>query len=210
MLLTSIEYIDGIPTSYKYVEIHNDGNETIIFDSGDIIKDWYYHNKYITFNTLDSTSLGNSSSVDHFVMDCNSIDSSHLVFEGVSYELHKDGFGLEYFVKGGTNPTWDELRKYCGDEFKEYNYDLIYPESELNITTRTQIKESTDLSYLNKLVKYIQIDIKKLEKETYAISELKAKCYGLTTNEYVERASVGLRSFIIIIETSILKMNKEC
>lgn len=116
MSFTNINYEEPYATSYKSVDLSYRSQDTkIVFDSGDFVKDWYDCRKHIIFSESDGPH-GNSSSVDHFIMDGAPFDSMYLKFdENKLPHLSKESDGIEFFVKEGTTPTWLELRELCGD-----------------------------------------------------------------------------------------------
>jgi hypothetical protein len=117
------------PIKYKGVYIHlTDGTE-LNFKTKDFVKDWYDAKKKF-INELSDTEpyLGASSSVNHFIMDGAKFDSAYLhITEGdkpilkyidrtdEKWYLTDIDSGIEFFVKEGTTPTWEELRELCGD-----------------------------------------------------------------------------------------------
>lgn len=119
-MVRSIEYNDGgNPLNYKSVTI--DRNKTNkLFDSGDFVKDWYDALKWFLQSEFE-LPLVNSSSVDHFIMDGAPYDSAYLLVEDNKPSLmygRDYADNIELFVPEGTTPTWEELRKLCGDEKK--------------------------------------------------------------------------------------------
>ena len=51
-------------------------------------------------------------------MRCTIVTKTYLHFDEkteTSYLDYKDYSGIEFFVKEGTRPTWEELREICGD-----------------------------------------------------------------------------------------------
>lgn len=121
MAVIGVDYDEMKPESYKGVILSIKGVKKE-FNTGNFIKDWYDCNKFILNSDLCETEqFSNSSSLDHFIMDGAPFDSAylHLIDNDIpilKYEYsHKDP-GLEFFVKRGETPTWEELRKYCGDK----------------------------------------------------------------------------------------------
>jgi hypothetical protein len=113
------------PIEYKCVRISygNGMKHTKEFKSGDFVKDWYDCNKFILTELADTEyGFANSSTVDHFLMDGAPYDSAYLYVKDDVAELKygNDWYsrGVEFFVKEGTTPTWDELREICGDPKK--------------------------------------------------------------------------------------------
>ena len=108
---------------YEFVELHLDNN-ILKFDTGDFIKDWFYCMKKVIFTDGIST-ISNSSSVDHFIMDFP-YSSAYLHMENnkgvLKYINRENNFnisdyhiseGTEFFVNEGDILTWDELKEYC-------------------------------------------------------------------------------------------------
>lgn len=126
MAVINIEYNDGNKKDlgYKYVELDYNGLKSKkVFNSGNFVKDWYDCLKFVITKLQSKESVGHSSSVNHFFMDGAKYDSAYLVMNGdkasLSYDAKKHGENIEFFVQEGTTPTWEELKKICGDEKKE-------------------------------------------------------------------------------------------
>ena len=112
---------------YKSVKI-TVGEETIEFNSGDFVKDWFNSKKFFILNMGNDFHLSCSSTVNHFIMDGAKFDSAYLHIENgkpiLKYpDKSKENWfldpifdGMEIFVNEGTTPTWDELKDYCKDE----------------------------------------------------------------------------------------------
>jgi len=120
MSFTTINYEEPNPKTYKSVEIHDFDDNITKFESGDFVKDWYDLVKFLLTTLIDEPYHVHSSSVDHFIMDGAEFDSVYLGFDPKNqvprlYYNYDDG-GVELFVKKGTKPTWNELRKLVGDE----------------------------------------------------------------------------------------------
>ena len=122
MAVVSIEYDDVADNEFEYegVRISYAGKEKK-FHTGNFVKDWYDCIKFIITEPVDE-HIAHSSSVDHFIMDTHGYDSAYLNTVNdvpvLSYEYSHDDPGIEFFVPSGTKPTWEELRKLCGDEKK--------------------------------------------------------------------------------------------
>jgi hypothetical protein len=111
---------------YKSVYIHYRGGEKI-FDSGNFIKDWFDAKKFYSQELIDKEPhLSGSSTCDHFLMDGAEFDSAYLHMDDdkpvLKYvDRSNDLFiqrqvwdgGWEFFVKEGTQPTWEELKEMC-------------------------------------------------------------------------------------------------
>ena len=117
----SIQYEEPFPDKYENVTCSPCfSDEKFTFDSGDFVKDWFEMIRYIVMNCEEggTFSASCSSSVDHFIMDGAPFDSTHLIFpdnDGEdAYLDYKDSTGIEFFVKEGTKPTWQELKDICG------------------------------------------------------------------------------------------------
>ena len=118
MAVRGINYDDGNPNDYESVYIHYVERKEKVFASGNFVKDWYDALKWYLHADLNEYTLCNSSSVDHFIMDEAPFESSYLCYDEATrtWSLDKDGYerGIEFFVKKGENPTWEELKEYCG------------------------------------------------------------------------------------------------
>jgi hypothetical protein len=111
---------------YKSVYIHYRGGEKI-FDSGNFIKDWFDAKKFYSQELIDKEPhLSGSSTCDHFLMDGAEFDSAYLHMDDnkpvLKYVDRSDDLfiqrqvwdgGWEFFVKEGTQPTWEELKEMC-------------------------------------------------------------------------------------------------
>ncbi len=112
---------------YKSVYVHYEGGEKV-FDSGNFIKDWFDAKGFYARGLMDKEHLYNSSTCNHFIMDGAPYDSAylHIVDDKpvLMYLDRKDPNwfmtqrdvyekGWEFFVEPGTQPTWEELKKYC-------------------------------------------------------------------------------------------------
>jgi hypothetical protein len=120
MAVIGINYKEFSPGDYESVRIRYGAGLTKeeVFASGDFVKDWYNCNRFIFEQNLNETEthFSNSSSVDHFIMDGAPFKSLYLYEDNGSVKLlpyEADRPGVEYFVKEGENPTWEELRAYC-------------------------------------------------------------------------------------------------
>ena len=118
MSFTTINYEEPNPKTYESVEVHGfDDKIKKKFNSGDFVKDWYNHNKFIAENLVDDPFHTGSSSINHFIMDGAKFDSAYVkVIDGkavLEYEYDYENPGQEFFVKKGTTPTWDELKEMC-------------------------------------------------------------------------------------------------
>ena len=124
MAVISVEYDDVGDNEFVYegVSIHYGNDKKSLFHSGLFVKDWYDCIKFIITEGLDE-HIANSSSVDHFFMDIGGYDSAYLKTNNntprLEYEYDHDDAGIKLFVPPGTRMTWEELRKYCGDEMKQ-------------------------------------------------------------------------------------------
>ncbi len=134
MAVIGINYKEGNKNNlgYKSVSISfgRTINEKKIFDSGDFVKDWYDLNFFI-INDMEEQPISHSSSVDHFIMDGAPFDSAYLhIVDGKGVLKYVDetdpGYlytqqdvyekGIEFFVKEGTQPTWEELKEMYGNK----------------------------------------------------------------------------------------------
>jgi hypothetical protein len=113
---------------YKSVYLYHQDDEKV-FDSGNFIKDWFDAKRFFSQELMDTEPhLSASSSCDHFHMDGADFDSAYLhvvdgkpVLKYVNTEdpnwfmTQRDVYenGWEFFVKEGTQPTWEELKEIC-------------------------------------------------------------------------------------------------
>ena len=116
----SIDYDDENQSSYKGVIVTYNANIKKVFNTGDFVKDWYNLNKFLEIE-LPNTRFTILSSVDHFLMDSDSFESSYLKFDDNELPYLTKVFdfknqGVELFIKKGTNPTWKDLKKYCNND----------------------------------------------------------------------------------------------
>jgi hypothetical protein len=117
MAVISIQYKEPDVNSYQGVSVYNTfKQERFNFDSGDFVKDWYLALKFVITGGLGEIShLAHSSSVNHFIMDGGSelYDSAYLVMKNEVGNLVYDYTpeGIEFFVKSGSRPTWEEFKK---------------------------------------------------------------------------------------------------
>ncbi len=80
---------------------------------------------------MEEQPISHSSSVDHFIMDGAPFDSAYLhIVDGKGVLKYVDetdpGYlytqqdvyekGIEFFVKEGTQPTWEELKEMYGNK----------------------------------------------------------------------------------------------
>lgn len=130
----TINYKEGKARSYKQmgykgVRISYDSDKKKVFNSGDFVKDWYDMNAFVIYEAPDEVFWSHSSSVDHFIMDNAPFESAYLhpvpdtnnekwellYWDDKKHSLYKDSYifeqGIEFFVKKGTRPTWEELKK---------------------------------------------------------------------------------------------------
>ena len=148
MAVIGIDYQEGankkkVAASYKAVTLHVRSKKekgkpvNKRFGSGDFIKDWYNAKKYFVLSCDHDPMLMGSSSIDHFIMKNDNVESAYLcaveelyVDEGIAkkrynavlkyYNDEKDLLaqdkildeGSEYFVPAGTRWTWEELKAY--------------------------------------------------------------------------------------------------
>lgn len=112
MAVISINYDESDVKTYVGVELSYDITNKFVCASGDFIKDWYHIIKFLVTSQLEEPVIY-SSSVDHFFMDGAPYDSFYLKVQNDVGSLTTDQTGIEIFVEKGTNPTWEELKKYC-------------------------------------------------------------------------------------------------
>lgn len=117
MAVRSIIYNEGNPNSYESVEIHIIGKEKKLFSSGNLVKDWFDANKWWIHSDNVDSFLINSSSCDHFISDGAEYDPAYLNIINnqpyLDYSYIDDA--VSFFVKKGTQPTWETLKKMCDD-----------------------------------------------------------------------------------------------
>lgn len=123
---------------YKSVYVHTNTpkgkSKEYLFKTGNFIKDWYNAMKFFINDLNDNDPrLSGSSTCDHFIMDGAEFDSAYLhvvndkpilkyIDRSVeNWYLTDVDKGIEFFVKEGTTPTWEELRELCGDPKKVEN-----------------------------------------------------------------------------------------
>jgi hypothetical protein len=123
MAVVSIEYNDGNKKDlgYKSVNISYNGSKIKkSFNSGNFVKDWYDCTKLCITKIHGKEFVSHSSSVNNFFMDGAKYDSAYLLTDKgnavLSYDSKHHDKGIELFVEDGTTPTWEQLRKICGDE----------------------------------------------------------------------------------------------
>lgn len=125
-----IDFDPSDPNYLKYesVYIHYRGGEKV-FDSGNFIKDWFDAKNFYAIELMDKEPyLSGSSTCDHFHMDGANFDSAYLhIVDGkpalkyidmsdpnylfTQRDVYEEGW--EFFVKVGTQPTWEELKELC-------------------------------------------------------------------------------------------------
>lgn len=124
MAVVSIDYDDPADNEIEYdgVILQYGDNKHEVFKNGCLCIDWYLCNKFIIHNIGTSEPVSHSSTVDHFIMDGAPYDSAYLKVDNdipkLYYIYDNSRPGIEFFVPQGTKPTWEELRKMCGDESK--------------------------------------------------------------------------------------------
>ena len=125
MAVISIDYNDGNKKDLGYRSIdvsYNNLKSKKVFNSGNFVKDWYDCIKFCITKIQNTEPKMHSSSVNHFFMDGAKYDSAYLVVTkektSLSYDSEMHGENIELFVEENTTPTWEELRKICGDEKK--------------------------------------------------------------------------------------------
>jgi hypothetical protein len=125
MAVIGIDYEETKPETYNGIYIHYEGGRKE-FNTGNFIKDWYAHQKWIV-NEIgdgelkDEHHFSNSSSVDHFIMDGANVISRYLKYDEKTetpyltkeYDWHDAG--TEVFIPEGTDWNWNEYKKYCNE-----------------------------------------------------------------------------------------------
>jgi hypothetical protein len=126
-IFKTIKYNETDQASYECIELHIEEDkkqEKIMkFNSGNFCKDWYDATFFIINSDVDYCTT--SSSVDHFIMDGDNYESTHLKKkEGCTgEEPNGEGWELDYnisfeeldnsvefFVPIGERPTWQEFK----------------------------------------------------------------------------------------------------
>lgn len=117
-MVTSINYNGPGQEGYESVTV---GNK--IFNSGNIIVDWFNSMKYISTIPDDEYEIQMfSSSVDHFIMDGNDYNTAYLkqtdneVFELIHEHVDR---GIMFFVPNGVKWAWEELKTYVKNKENE-------------------------------------------------------------------------------------------
>jgi len=126
MAVVNITYDEGQPETYKSVEVsYNYNSDRVKFESGNFIRDWFNHNKWIAEEIDDKLKnehgFANSSSVDHFIMDGANVISRYLkVDEDGNPYLTKDydylDPGTEFFIPKDEEWSWEKLKEYVKNE----------------------------------------------------------------------------------------------
>lgn len=121
MATVRINY-DKDTLDYKSVVITYDFNKKVkSFDSGDFVRDWYDATKFRMVLDKVEFDFKELPSVNNFDFLTNKFDRAYLKRSKnefyLKYDVKEyDHFSVKYYVKAGTTPTWDELRKICGDK----------------------------------------------------------------------------------------------
>jgi hypothetical protein len=115
MAVIGVRYDEPNVDKYECVRINYNGLEDEkIFNSGDFVKDWYDCIKFMVHEVNDGEPVMYSSSVDNFMMDGAKFDSARLVEVDGKFDLaYEYSEAIEFFVKEGTKPSWDELHAIC-------------------------------------------------------------------------------------------------
>lgn len=125
MAVMGISYNDGgkpeLDYKYCYLNYGDKADKEVVFDSGDLVQDWYDLNKFIIHNKIQERDgwVGGSSTIDNFIMDGAQFDSAYLMPDKddnweLSYDRKNWGNGIEFFVPTGERPTWEELKVKYG------------------------------------------------------------------------------------------------
>lgn len=115
---------DGKKIKYESVYLHYGNDKEKKFASGNFVKDWYDCLKFciMKLSGKDNAFFAHSSTVNHFIMDGAPYSSAYLDTKGepkLVYKFSYEEDRIEFFVSQGTKPTWEELRKLCGDPPKK-------------------------------------------------------------------------------------------
>ena len=110
MAVISVNYNEGSDLKYLETSIYLNG-ESIDYDSGDFVKDWYDLMKFILCGGLEEEyHIVFSSSVDHFISDTGLYDTLYLRsldIKNTEWELtdEYDELGFQFFVPKGKRYT---------------------------------------------------------------------------------------------------------
>jgi len=124
MAVIGINYREGDKKnlSYESVEIVlgiSGDRDVKLFNTGNFVKDWFDHVKWLVMNDISKKEfIMHSSSVDHFLMDGAPYDSAWLQVDendvtSLVYDYDAKHLNIELFVPEGTKPTWEELKEIC-------------------------------------------------------------------------------------------------
>ena len=121
MAVISVNYNEGGDLKYLETSIYHNG-ESIDYDSGDFVKDWYDALKFILCGGLyEEYHIAFSPSVLNFISDTGLYDTLYLRSidsEGNSWELIDtyDELAFQFFVPKGKRYTWKQFK-----QLHEYN-----------------------------------------------------------------------------------------
>lgn len=119
----TIEYDEPNIETYRGVKLKLDEDNSVLFNSGDFVQDWYDCIKYQVDNQISSIS---SSCVDHFFMDGASYDVAFLFededgkwdliydYDHIPWNV-LDG-KIMFYVNEGEQLTWDQMKDKYGKE----------------------------------------------------------------------------------------------
>lgn len=112
-----------ISSSFEYESVTlSTRDEKFIFQTGNLVKDWFDVNKKYTEIQDKEPFCSYSSSINHFQADGGKFDSAYLhiidnkpVLLYVNHDSPDTVWedGIEFFVHEGTRPTWEELKEMC-------------------------------------------------------------------------------------------------
>lgn len=210
MTFVTIKYDAPDTLTYEAVCVSPSNSEyDVIFNSGDPVIDWYYHNKYLIFNIPDGDDVCNSSTIDHFFMDGAMVESTYLLFDesGTPYlGKSKNDSGVEFLINKGDNITWLELREYCGDHFSQFDINLKTMDIS-EVEAVKAITKSNDLVYLNKMNECVNMDMVRISNDSNVIRAMKAKIWGITVDEMELRQYKYFSGIKELISKRIAELN---
>ena len=102
IIIISIEYDDGVENAYKSVILDDGNKKKHIFNTGNIVVDYFNCIKYLILE-YDTINLYRSSTFDHFVFD--NPDYIFKKFNDINFIIHKSM----------KNYSWKKLKKYVDE-----------------------------------------------------------------------------------------------
>ena len=116
MAVLSVNYNEGGDLKYIEASIYHNG-ESIDYNSGDFVKDWYDLMKFILCGGLENYyHIVFSSSVHHFVDDTGLYDTLYLRPidpKSTKWEFtdQYDENAFQFFVPKGKRYTWEQYKQ---------------------------------------------------------------------------------------------------